>query len=423
MKERQALSRQADRIDNVVPRNMHRLWEMYSLLVALLILAGCGASNARLNSQDLDHQSIPENPRVRLEESAAQRIAQLQEERSDDAFAPRFAIGPGDVLKISEPDLKEFNQAEARVSPENTVVLPLIGIIKVAGMTEDQLRAELQARLSAYVKDPQVDIFVQQYHNRQVAVLGMVRKPGLYTIASRADTIQDMIGRAGGMTENASSRILFIPATSSSNPGDLTKTALEISQATGLDDSAVQPKAAVSGREADPLEASQTSETAEEPRKEGSKDSTFLSTSLRSRRLEEDPISIDVAGRNGAGKLDMRVRPGDLLIVPAAGEVMVDGWVKNPGAYKITNGMTALAAVSAAGGAMFSSTAEVLRTDPDSVKTAFYLDLSKVKSGEQPDVLLQASDIVFVRKSVLGAVPYSFYEMFQKFGTGLMVPF
>ena len=72
---------------------------------------------------------------------------------------------------------------------------------------------------------------------------------------------------------------------------------------------------------------------------------------------------------------------------------------------------------------MFSSTAEVLRTNPNSVKTAFSLDLSKVKSGEQPDVLLQASDIVFVQKSVLGAVPYSFYEMFQKFGTGLMVPF
>lgn len=422
MKERQALSRQADRIDSVVPRNMHRLWEMYSLLVALLILAGCGASNAKLNSQDLDPQPVPENPRVGLEENAAQRLAQLQKERSDEAFAPRFAIGPGDILKVSEPDLKEFNQTEVRVSAENTVVLPLIGTINVSGMTEDQLRAALQAHLSTYVKDPQVDVFVQQYHNRQVAVLGMVRKPGLYTIAGRADTIQDMIGRAGGMTADASSRILFIPATSSSNPDDLTKTAREISQATGLDDSGVEPKAAVSSPTADPLEASEAPEVAEGPGQEGQKGSALSSISLRS-RIKEDPISIDVAGTTGAGELDLPVRPGDLLIVPAAGEVIVDGWVKNPGAYKISNGMTALAAVSAAGGAMFSSTAEVLRTDPNSVKTAFSLDLSKVKSGEQPDVLLQASDIVLVQKSVLGAVPYSFYELFQKFGTGLMVPF
>ena len=422
MKERQALSRQADRIDSVVPRNMHRLWEMYSLLVALLILAGCGASNAKLNSQDLDPQPVPENPRVGLEENAAQRLAQLQKERSDEAFAPRFAIGPGDILKVSEPDLKEFNQTEVRVSAENTVVLPLIGTINVSGMTEDQLRAALQAHLSTYVKDPQVDVFVQQYHNRQVAVLGMVRKPGLYTIAGRADTIQDMIGRAGGMTADASSRILFIPATSSSNPDDLTKTAREISQATGLDDSGVEPKAAVLSPTADPLEASEAPEVAEGPGQEGQKGSALSSISLRS-RIKEDPISIDVAGTTGAGELDLPVRPGDLLIVPAAGEVIVDGWVKNPGAYKISNGMTALAAVSAAGGAMFSSTAEVLRTDPNSVKTAFSLDLSKVKSGEQPDVLLQASDIVLVQKSVLGAVPYSFYELFQKFGTGLMVPF
>jgi polysaccharide biosynthesis/export protein len=407
--------------DNLVPKNMHRLWKTYILAVVLLVLAGCSASSPKPNSQDLDPLPVPENPRVGLEESAAQRLAQLQKERSDEAFAPRFAIGPGDVIKVSEPDLKEFNQTEVRVSAENTVVLPLIGTINVSGMTEDQLRATLQAHLSTYVKDPQVDVFVQQYHNRQVAVLGMVRKPGLYTIAGRADTIQDMIGRAGGMTADASSRILFIPATSSSNPDDLTKTAREISQATASDDSGVQPKAAVSSPTADALEASEAPEDAEGPGQEGQKGFALSSISLRS-RIKEDPISIDVAGTAGAGELDLPVRPGDLLIVPAAGEVIVDGWVKNPGAYKISSGMTALAAVSAAGGAMFSSTAEVLRTNPNSVKTAFSLDLSKVKSGEQPDVLLQASDIVLVQKSVLGAVPYSFYELFQKFGTGLMVP-
>src|SRR5262249_54100579 len=135
---------------------------------------------------------------------------------------------------------------------------------------------------------------------------------------------------------------------------------------------------------------------------------TTSSTSPQS-TVEADPIVIDLTGENGTAELDLPARPGDLLIVPAAGEVMVDGWVKNPGAYKISNGMTALGAVTAAGGAMFSSTAVVLRTNPDKTKAAFQLDLSKVRAGSQADVPIQASDVVFVQKSAIGAVPYTFY--------------
>jgi polysaccharide export outer membrane protein len=402
---------------------MHRFWEMYILLLGFIILPGCSATSAKPDPQELDHQSTAASSQLSPEEGTAEPIAQLQRERSDNALAPKFTIGPGDLLKISEPDLKELNQAEVRVSPENTIELPLIGVMNVTGMTEDQLRGALQTRLSSYVKDPQVEVFVQQYHNRQVAVIGMVRKPGLYTIESRTDTIQDMIGRAGGMTENASSRILFIPASPGSNPGNLIKTTHEITHATRSDDSdARRSSDAVSRDNADSFEAAQTPEAAEEPSNSQQNNPGFSLASLHS-HLQQDPISIDVAGRSGAGELDIPVRPGDLLIVPPAGEVLVDGWVQKPGAYKISNGMTATAAISAAGGAMFSSSAEVLRTGADGHKTAFPFDLSKVKSGEQSDVPIQAGDIVLVRRSALGLAPYSIYELFQKFGTGMFVPF
>jgi protein involved in polysaccharide export with SLBB domain len=84
--------------------------------------------------------------------------------------------------------------------------------------------------------------------------------------------------------------------------------------------------------------------------------------------------------------------------------------------------MTALSAVSAAGGALFSQTAEVLRTNPDGSRRSILVDLSKVKAGEEADVPVEAGDIVFVRQSAIGAVPYAFYEIFKKFGTGMYLP-
>jgi polysaccharide biosynthesis/export protein len=389
-------------------------WRIGALVLFVLVVGGCSASNMEMSSAG--GLQTNDNSQINEEKSDAEKLAELRNQREDDAFAPSFALGPGDVLTISEPDLKELNQREVRVSANNTITLPVVGEMNTAGMTEDQLRRALQARLAVYVKDPQVDVLVKQYHNREVAVLGMVRRPGLYTLASRSDTVQDMLGRSGGMTQDASSRILFIPASPSSNFNRISSAI----SAAHRNEEGVQRIATGENQADASIPLMEKSETAEKPSKP--QDEGQLASSNNSELMPaEDPIVIDLTGEKGTAVLDLPARPGDLLIVPAAGEVMVDGWVKTPGAYKISNGMTALGAVAAAGGAMFSSNVAVFRTNPDKTKTAFYLDLSKVKSGAQADIPVQASDVVYVQRSVLGALPYTFYAVFQRFGTGMYV--
>jgi protein involved in polysaccharide export with SLBB domain len=392
-------------------------WKIGRFFLFFFVVGGCSISSPQSHAGG-DPQMQELYP-AEQEKGDAERLAQLRKLRKEDAFAPSFALGPGDVLTISEPDLKELNQHEVRVSANNTITLPLIGVINVSGMTEDQLRGALQVRLAVYVKDPQVDVLVKEYHTRQVAVLGMVRQPGLYTLASRSETVQDVLGRAGGMTEDASSRILFVPTNWSGNSSDMTKVSSAMTVLTGNEER-VQRIDTVKGDVS--TQTVEKPEAAEGPNASRAEVQPALSKSPES-ILNADPIVIDLTGVNGTAELDLPARPGDLLIVPAAGEVMVDGWVKTPGAYKISNGMTALGAVSAAGGAMFSSTVVVLRTNPDKTKTAFHLDLSKVKSGAQADIPIQASDVVFVQQSVIGAVPYGLYALFQRFGTGIMLPF
>ena len=84
--------------------------------------------------------------------------------------------------------------------------------------------------------------------------------------------------------------------------------------------------------------------------------------------------------------------------------------------------MTVVSAVAAAGGELFSEKAEVLRTDSGGIRRAIRLDLTQVKAGTEPDVAVQEGDVVVVMRSPVGAVPYAFYEIFTKFGTGMYLP-
>ena len=148
----------------------------------------------------------------------SERLQKLWVERSKDSFSPDFAVGPGDLLEISVPDMEQLKDREARISASGKIELPVLGVVKVGGMTEDQVKATLEQRLSRYMRDPDVDVSVKEYQSREVAVVGMVQKPGLFTLTSRSDTILDMISRAGGMSDNASSRIIFVPAPKNGNP-------------------------------------------------------------------------------------------------------------------------------------------------------------------------------------------------------------
>src|SRR5262249_1174674 len=111
-----------------------------------------------------------------------------------------FPIGPGDILHIQVADLPEYQDLTVRVGGDGAINLPLIGIVRVAGMSEDRLQNELSARISEYVTHPRVHVYVPQYHSRNVAVMGMVAKPGAYSLAGPSDSILDILGRAGGMT-------------------------------------------------------------------------------------------------------------------------------------------------------------------------------------------------------------------------------
>jgi polysaccharide export outer membrane protein len=388
-------------------------------------LSGCAQTAGSYGSSGISAAAAAGVTQGQQEDNSpdTEQLQKLLAEREQDAFSSRLSIGPGDVLEVSAPDVPELKKVEARVSEDGTISLPIAGLVHVGGMSEEQVKEALLQHLGKLVKNPELDVFVKEYRSREVAVIGMVHKPGLYTLASRSETILDIISQAGGMEEHASSRIVFIPASSGKLGREtLTKELFAGGESEGSGDETADAAPVASRRSVSLTQGAEKPERVERvapPPGNGAASQPPLGSGIPAVLNQPGPIAIDLTGASKDALLEVPVRPGDVIIVPPAGEVAVDGWVQNPGAFKIAPGMTALGAVSAAGGAMFSSKAEVLRTNADGSRIAIPVDLSNVKAGTEPDVPVQAGDVVFVQRSMVGAVPYGLYTIFTHFGTGL----
>ncbi len=296
----------------------------------------------------------------------AQRLARLWQERTGPGSRSDFSIGPGDVLQISVPGLIELEKHTSRVSSEGTISLPLLGVVSVAGLTEELLAAELRARLEASVMyDPSVVVFLSESRHRTVGVIGAVYNPGFYDSVSEQDTILDVISLAGGMTPTAADRAHLLPASRNGQS------------------SRVVPASVDSAAEA-----------------------------LR----RSDAIVIDFDPRTHGGNssfLNLPVRPGDVVVVPERGHVLVKGWVHNPGSYEISSGLTVLGAVTAAGGTRYAadkSAVELLRSKVDGETISHRFDLKRLQSGQEPDAPVRSGDVIDVSHSTPKLIASSFLE-------------
>ena len=117
--------------------------------------------------------------------------------------AMALPIGAGDFLEVSEFHTPEF-RSSVRVAADGTVLLPLVGGVKLAGMTEQEASRAIE---KAFVETdmllhPQVSVLVTNAAGQDVSVMGEVARPGVYpyTVHHR---LLDLISYAGGLSPNA----------------------------------------------------------------------------------------------------------------------------------------------------------------------------------------------------------------------------
>jgi polysaccharide export outer membrane protein len=118
-------------------------------------------------------------------------------------------IGPGDQLHVKVFDTPELEQS-ARVTDGGELPLVLGGSVKVAGLTPAQAGKAIEEELKGghILLNPRVLVTVEQYATLSVSVLGEVKTPGAYSVATPR-SILNVLSLAGGLTELADRRVLI----------------------------------------------------------------------------------------------------------------------------------------------------------------------------------------------------------------------
>ncbi|GAC1516353.1 MAG: hypothetical protein NVS1B11_36770 [Terriglobales bacterium] len=127
-------------------------------------------------------------------------------------------LGSGDLLEVNVYNVPELT-TKSRVSDRGDIYLPLIGYVRVAGLTPDEAQEIIQKKLSdgGFVKDPHVTIFIAEYTSQAVTVLGEVAKPGPYPVMGE-QRLYNLLSAAGGLTEKAGRTVTIDHRSSPDSP-------------------------------------------------------------------------------------------------------------------------------------------------------------------------------------------------------------
>jgi len=264
-----------------------------------------------------------------------------------------YKIGPEDLLEISVFEEEKLNKT-VRVSSQGNISLPLLGILRVGGLTAYELEKEIRDLLvEKYLQNPHVSVFIKEYRNQRISVMGAVEKPGVFDVSGQKN-ILDALALAGGLSsgpDKEAGQLLFLIRPPGME-GDLPAKKIESNDPT--------PK-------------------------------TFVID------LEEMLLKGDLM-------LNLPLLHGDVINIPVSGKVFVGGEVKRPGGFSLKGKkMTVTQAIAMAEGlkqeANGTDTKIFRYSEGQMGKEIISVNLHSIHKGVGDDLFLKENDIIIVPKS------------------------
>ncbi len=253
----------------------------------------------------------------------------------------RLTLGPGDLVNLQVFGRKEFTRTQVPINPDGTINYLQVHGFKAAGLTIDELRAGLSTALRDYITNARIIVTPSAFRSKKYFILGTIMDRGAYSL-DRPMSLLEAAARARGI-------------------------------ATGLLDQ-------------------NTVEIADMRRAFIVRDGKKL------------PVDFSKLFFEGDLTQNIQLQPGDYIYFPSniVNELYVLGAVGSPGPTGVTEGLSALGAITVRGG--FSNTAWkkkilILRTPADKKQPDIItLDAAAILAGKQKDIQLQPRDLVYVHE-------------------------
>jgi len=118
-------------------------------------------------------------------------------------------LGAGDTVRIQVFQSPELT-LETRIQESGTISYPLVGSVKLGGLTIPAAEKAIAGALSAggFLKNPQVSVTQVAVRRKQVSVLGNVGKPGQVPLEFANTRLSDVLAVAGGITATGSDIVI-----------------------------------------------------------------------------------------------------------------------------------------------------------------------------------------------------------------------
>jgi polysaccharide export outer membrane protein len=222
---------------------------------------------------------------------------------------------------------------------------PLIGQVRAAGLSIQQLQDHLQKELGTYLVDPLVNIsFYDKKINQRVSILGQIVRSGVYDYV-QGMTITQLISQAGDFVriQSRMGGLKYLANT----------TQVQVTRRSGT---------------------------------------------------REHTINVNVRDILDGKAPDFPLEIGDLVMVPeksSAQSVSILGQVAKPGNYELTPDMTLVGLISDAEGfTRLANASRIVVSNEGQGKASRVIDAQTILMGKGRDVQLEAGDVVYVPESV-----------------------
>lgn len=113
-----------------------------------------------------------------------------------------FALGPNDIVHVGVYGHPELGAEGTRVDSDGDLSLPLVGAVRVAGLSTAEARAAVTEAYAKYIALPRVDLSIVQQGARRCYVVGEVTRGGP-VVLDRPMTVLQGLSLAGGFTPRA----------------------------------------------------------------------------------------------------------------------------------------------------------------------------------------------------------------------------
>jgi len=320
-------------------------------------------STSAFSQKSAEAGQIADSQKIETARETNDRIARLALVES--AKQGDYVIGAGDLLSIEVFDVPELSR-DVRVNETGFVAIPLIPVkVQAGGLTQFQFQDKLAEllQINGLVTHPQVTVTVKEQHSQPITVIGSVRTPLTIQAVHQMDLLQ-VLSQAGGIAEDAGSKILITRKTHAAEPVGNSRDSVP----------------------ADTAKTAPTNPTA----------------------AAENTITIDINDLldSGDSKYNIPLFGGDVVTVPRAGVVYAVGAVQHPGGFVMQSDrqqLTVLKILSLAGGLTTTAkpgSAVILRQPSGSQqRQQVPVDVKKILALKSEDISLRQNDILYVPDS------------------------